>query len=139
MLGKLNRWVMVMSLISFFCILSSCSNTKNISDNYPFLNDTEDNVPVTLLFSNESDLAEEHIYYDALIDVQQSYPDKLSNVIVISQEEDELIDYYNIDTYPTLLILDDLHIKLRIEGPQGLANIYEEVEFILLNSLEKAS
>jgi hypothetical protein len=129
----------MISLISSFCILSSCSNTKNISDNYPFLKDTEDKAPVTLLFSNESELAEEHIYYDALIDVQQSYPDKLSNVIIVSQEEDELIDYYNIDTYPTLLLLDGLNIKLRIEGPQLLANIYEEVEFILLNPPEKAS
>ncbi|MCR6111275.1 hypothetical protein HXA35_13080 [Bacillus sp. A301a_S52] len=139
MLSKVNRWLMMISLISSFCILSSCSNTKNISDNYPFLKDTEDKAPVTLLFSNESELAEEHIYYDALIDVQQSYPDKLSNVIIVSQEEDELIDYYNIDTYPTLLLLDGLNIKLRIEGPQLLANIYEEVEFILLNPPEKAS
>jgi hypothetical protein len=130
---------MILSLLSSFCILSSCSNTKNINDYYPFLKSNDNKAPLTLLFSNEADLAEEHIYYDAIIGVQQTYPDKLSNVVVISQQETELIDYYNIETYPTLLILDGVDIKLRIEGPQGLANIYEELEFILQNSSEKAS
>lgn len=129
--------LLLFALLIVSITLSGCTS-KEISASYPFLDNSGSNEPpITILFSNDTDIHKELNYYNALIDTQQKYPNKLSDVKVISSSEQELIDYYEIDTFPTLLLVDELEVKLKIEGTQDFSSIYKKIEFTLyeLNNL----
>jgi protein-disulfide isomerase-like protein with CxxC motif len=68
-------------------------------------------------------------YYNALLDIQKKFPDEVNSFqIIIQKDNNKMIEDYEISTYPTLLILDDNKIKIRIEGNQTQNFIYEKLE-----------
>ncbi|WP_416151094.1 hypothetical protein ACM26V_09060 [Salipaludibacillus sp. HK11] len=131
--------ILLCIFLSSCLYLTSCSS-QEIMTSYPFLesNDDQDST-VTVLFTDESDKRKENNYYDALIDVQYKYPNKLSNVNVVYESDEEIVNYYEIDTYPTLLLVNDLEVTLRIEGAQDFSSIYKKLEASLQQNSDEAS
>jgi len=116
---------------SCFC-LSSCDSQQEIVTSYPFLNNSENSETViTILFSDEHSHREEHHYYDALIEAQQKYPNKISNLNIVQEAERDLVEYYEVESYPTLILVKDLDVKLRIEGIQDHSSITSKLEVVL--------
>ncbi|SES39450.1 hypothetical protein [Salipaludibacillus aurantiacus] len=116
------------------CLYMSSCQSDNISSDYSFLEESQDDkVPETLLFSNNTDIQEEHNYYDALRTVQKKYPDRLNSTHIVSESDHSLVNYYGIDTFPTLLLVEDLEVKLRIEGANEFSSILNELKYTLLD------
>ena len=131
------NYIFAFILMSSCFYLSSCSSQQEIVTSYPFLNESESSdTVVTILFSDEHNHRKEHNYYDALIDAQQKYPNKISNVNIVPEAERELIDYYEVDSYPTLILIKDMDVKLRIEGIQEYSSISSKLEVILQDKQE---
>jgi hypothetical protein len=134
------NYIFAFILMSSCFYLSSCSSQQEIVTSYPFLNGSENSensdTVVTILFSDEHNHRKEHNYYDALIDAQQKYPNKISNVNIVPEAERELIDYYEVDSYPTLILVQDMDVKLRIEGIQEYSLISSKLEVILQDKQE---
>lgn len=126
-----------MSRLFVFILISSCffltsCYSQEIVTSYPFLDNSENTETIVpILFSDEHHHRREHNYYEALIDAQQKYPSKISNVNVVSKAERELITYYEVANYPTLILVKDLEVKLRIEGIQDYSTISSELEVAL--------
>lgn len=119
--------------------LTSCGSQAIVS-NYPFLDtDGEEDTAVTILFSDDHDYSTENNYYDALIDVQQKHPNKLSNVNIVSQTDTELVQFYEIEQFPTLLLVDDLEVMLRIEGEKDVTSIYSKLDSTVKKQQERSS
>ncbi|MCG8395400.1 hypothetical protein LWS67_01910 [Bacillus atrophaeus] len=66
-----------------------------------------------LFFSDEDHIDKEVPYYDALLDLEKDYPDHVDNMKVYDDKkgwEDE------IETVPTLMVVDQSHVVVKIEG-----------------------
>ncbi|WP_280769136.1 hypothetical protein [Salipaludibacillus daqingensis] len=134
----MNR-ICILIFMSSCLYLTSC-DSQAIIGSYPFLEESESEKSiVTILFSDEHNHRQEHNYYDALIEAQQTHPNKLSNVNIVSASETELIDYYEVEDFPTLLLVEDLDVKLRIEGVQDLSFISSKLEIALEEKFDAAS
>lgn len=129
--GKGSEWLFMkksaISLIAFFLLfITSCTNNETIA-NYPFLQKKDENI--TLLFSDDYYINEEGKYYDALLDVKKKYPDKIRSFNIIHSSDSDLISHYDIKEYPTLLVIHNEKIMLRVEGAlksQEILTLLEE-------------
>lgn len=66
-----------------------------------------------LFFSDENQIDQEASYYDALLDLEKDYPDQIDKMKVYDNRkgwEDE------IETVPTLMVVDQRHVVVKIEG-----------------------
>ncbi|PYZ93297.1 hypothetical protein CR194_08875 [Salipaludibacillus keqinensis] len=134
----MSRMLLIIFMSSCF-YLTSCGSQAIVS-NYPFLDtDGEEDTAVTILFSDDHDYSTENNYYDALIDVQQKHPNKLSNVNIVSQTDTELVQFYEIEQFPTLLLVDDLEVMLRIEGEKDVTSIYSKLDSTVKKQQERSS
>ncbi|WP_147802449.1 hypothetical protein [Alkalicoccus halolimnae] len=121
-------WLMTTLLISCM-ILFSCQN-ENITSDYPFL-DNEDEY-ITILFSDiQSQQASEHPYYDALIDFQQEYPESPMSVYVADENDTELLSYYEVSTFPTMIIVENNEALVKVEGQNDYQAILDKMETTL--------
>ena len=94
-------------------LLTGCWDV-NSAVQQPILTNEDENVVV--LFSDDHSLQEESSFYDALLEVQQSHPQYAIPLRIIGEQERSIIRHYNINQYPTLLIINTEGINLRIEG-----------------------
>ncbi|MGJ9383924.1 hypothetical protein CR203_02130 [Salipaludibacillus neizhouensis] len=135
------RLIPFIAITLMLVFVSSCNQQSTISTSYPFLeNSKEDNSPVTILFSNEhDDINSEHDYYDALINFRQDHPNKLSQLNIISNDDEEIVNYFDIKSFPTLLIVDDLEVIMQIDGQHDFQSIYNKLKVNLLSLKERAS
>ncbi|ERN53108.1 hypothetical protein M3689_06305 [Alkalihalophilus marmarensis] len=107
-------------LLAPIFMLSACVSSASNEDNQPFY---EESNMVTLFFSDPKAIDKEHTYYDALLEFQTHHPEQLSSFYVIEAEDKDKVKQYDIETFPTMLILSGEHIHLRLEGPQRKDNI----------------
>jgi hypothetical protein len=113
--GTVVRLRLIIALIPIFLLLmTSCSKSEEIITNYPFLQKKDENI--TLLFSDEHYISAEGDYYDALLDVKKKYPEKIRSFNIIQSSDRDLVRYYQIEEYPTLLVLHNDLITIRVEG-----------------------
>lgn len=113
----------------FLFILTSCTSNQEVITNYPFLQKKDENI--TLLFSDDQFIYEEGNYYDALLDVKRRYPQKIRSFNIIHSSERDLVKHYEINEYPTLLVIHNEHIAIRIQGALQKAEILKILEEVL--------
>ncbi|WNF35612.1 hypothetical protein RJD24_14255 [Bacillaceae bacterium IKA-2] len=110
-------------------ILASCTNNEDVITNYPFLQKKDENI--TMLFSDDQFINEEGNYYDALLDVKKRYPQRVRSFNVIHSSERDLVRHYEINEYPTLLIIHNETVTIRVEGPLQKTEILKILEELL--------
>ncbi|MCM3441256.1 hypothetical protein AB3Z07_09585 [Metabacillus halosaccharovorans] len=92
-------------------VLSSCKNIIN-SDVPTDLTLNRDKQIV--FFSDDKNIDREAIYYDALLVIKEDFPEEFENMRVISENMDKHL--YEVDTYPSLLVVSKKEILVQIEG-----------------------
>ncbi|GEL08870.1 hypothetical protein [Salisediminibacterium halotolerans] len=109
-------------------LINSCSNGGDIQAEYPFLDQEDDEGAIALLFSDETDYDQENDYYDALITMQQQHPGMLEKVEIVSKQQNMLTDHFDVSSYPSLLIIDDMEEQVRVSGENNFSYIVRELE-----------
>jgi hypothetical protein len=112
-----------------FLILFACdhANFKN-SDQ---VTSTETHL---LFFSDEKNLYKEAKYYDALLEIKTKFPEQVSKMKVISSaSDDQLNEQYNVKTFPTLLVVKDNKVVLKIDGNTDKKDIVDPIIKVLSN------
>ena len=120
MLKQKLLWLMLPPLL-----FTSACWSSNISNN-PLA--TNHDQMMTVLFSNEQSLRDEAEYYDALLELQHAYPDESLPFQIIYSSDKEKVKFFNIEQYPTLVVLYDNDVKLRIEGFHQKEDIIRKLE-----------
>ena len=123
--------IITTSFVQIFLLflLTGCTNNEVIT-NYPFLQKEDENI--TLLFSDDLSIHEEGNYYDALLDVKRRYPELIRSFNIIHSSDRDLIRYYEIIEYPTLLVIHNETITIRVEGPLQKSEILQTLEQTLV-------
>ncbi|WP_017727130.1 hypothetical protein [Halalkalibacterium ligniniphilum] len=96
----------------------------------------EDEV-MTVLFSHPQSLSDENDYYDALLELQHAYPNQVPPVQVIDSNERHLVRHFDIDVFPTMLIIHEEDIFLKIQGKKSkeeIIHIFEQAFNLELDS-----
>ncbi|WP_096435595.1 hypothetical protein [Alteribacter populi] len=115
-------------LLTFFlAIIISCMGCQSdrTSADYSILG-----IPgeiVTVLFSDEEQIENESDYYDAILDFQRIHPDYIQSITVVSPNEEDLVEAYHIESFPTLIVLIDNDMTTRIEGNLTRAQIFNHL------------
>ncbi|UCZ51884.1 hypothetical protein LGQ02_13580 [Bacillus shivajii] len=123
----------IILFILSLCIIPGCQS-EDLQTNYPFLKQS----PVTILFSNDLEIEKENSYYEALLDFKRIHPDQLASINVVTTEDDALINHFDVHTFPTLLLIDDSNVLLRIEGVKETYEIFDYIEASLQVSTEES-
>lgn len=103
--------LLILSMLIF--IVSSCAKNEVIS-NHPFLLQKDKNIAI--LFSDEHSIYQEGNYYDALLEMKKKHPESFNSINIIHTTDRDLIRHYDVDDFPTLLVLHNQDIVVRIEG-----------------------
>ncbi|MBM6618621.1 hypothetical protein [Bacillus suaedaesalsae] len=116
-------FIRIFVVISSFMILSSC-NFGNAGEH-----SLESFLQADALFiSNEENLEIEDEYYDAILEIKKMYPGEMNKVILITDQEHHYIEeQLEVSTYPTLLLLNEQKVKVKIEGERNTDYIFEEI------------
>lgn len=119
--------------IFFMFINAGCFNEdESISSSQPVFK--SENTHITYLFSNNERMEDESSYYDALLDFRRKYPDQINTISIVSSNDEELVNYFEVEIYPTLLVIYDLNVKVRIEGFKDSQEIYSLLESTLFKN-----
>jgi hypothetical protein len=101
-------------LIAFIILvvfLSSCQNgvfsQGEIDEEFP-------QGKQLLFFSDDDNIDREAVYYDALLDISEEFPEEFENMKIISDTNNK--SQYNVDIYPSLLVVKQEEIVVQIEG-----------------------
>ncbi|MEC1626296.1 peptidoglycan-associated lipoprotein Slp [Bacillus mojavensis] len=105
------RYRAVFPILMIIFALSGCT----LSTINPIQKSRIDSIHHTqiLFFSDEHQIDQEASYYDALLDLEKDYPDQIDKMKVYDNRkgwEDE------IETVPTLMVVDQRHVVVKIEG-----------------------
>jgi len=109
----MDKYIELMIIGSIF-LLSSCFSTSAQSIDNSFLQHDEETI--TVLFSDSSKMQDEKTYYDALLELKQEYPNHIPSLLIIDANERDIIRYFNIEKFPTMLVLTGEQEDLRLEG-----------------------
>ncbi|MFC5712343.1 thioredoxin family protein [Thalassorhabdus alkalitolerans] len=125
-------------LCRFFIIvillgLSACVSFSEAETSPPYsLNENE---KITLFFSDENNLEKESPYYDALLTLQNNFDDQ--KVIIINSSEEKLVNSFDIQEFPTLLIIKGEEVKGSLSGFQNYEQIEAFLQEVILPSNER--
>ncbi|MFA9557296.1 hypothetical protein ACERII_08340 [Evansella sp. AB-rgal1] len=129
-------------LFSSILLLISCHSKEAVEskvDPTMYYN-LQSNNTITFLFSNDERIKEESSYYDALLEFKRQHPDHIQSINFVTEHDDaELARHYEIKTYPTLLVIYDQNVKVRIEGYKESFEIYNMLEGNLIYVDEETS
>ncbi|HZH58609.1 MAG TPA: hypothetical protein VEY70_03325 [Metabacillus sp.] len=92
-------------------VLSSCKNILFSEGPSDFTINRDKQI---VFFSDDKNIDKEAIYYDALLDIKEEFPEEFKNMRVISENKDK--HRYEVDTYPSLLVVSKEEILVQIEG-----------------------
>jgi hypothetical protein len=128
--GNMAKSVIVAFIMPVF-LLSSCS----LNFTSEAINQPEPEEKKLLFFSDEQDEYRESIYYDALIDLKREFPEEIEGLQFIESSAEE--DYpFDVDKYPSLVVVDDNQVIFQIEGHVGNK---EEIINPVIKALSKSS
>lgn len=119
----------------FLLLITSCAKNNEVIANYPFLQKKDENI--TLLFSDDHFISDEGNYYDALLDVKRRYPEKIRSFNIIHSSDRDLVRHYNIQEYPTLLVLHNEQVTIRVEGSLKKFEILKMLEDALVENIRE--
>ncbi|WP_453997237.1 hypothetical protein [Bacillus nitroreducens] len=117
----------ILIILSFF-ILASCSSFNN---QQPL---PENNEKQIIFFSDVENLRNESSYYDALLELRAKYPTEIENMKVISSDDNRQYTNYQVEEFPSLLIIQHNKILAKIEGIVEKDDIITPLEDILSTS-----
>lgn len=103
-----------MLIVSSILILNSCQSVDSSAGN---LIEIDEDETVTILFSDSSAIYNEDTYYDALLEWQQSINQNPVPFKIIDASDKDIIHYFDINQFPTMLVISGEHVLLRLEGP----------------------
>lgn len=83
---------------------------------------------MTLLFSDSNELKKEKTYYDALNTFQSEFGYGLTELVISESTNRHVLDYYAIESFPTMLVYIGEDEKIRITGEQEPTLIQSELE-----------
>jgi hypothetical protein len=86
-----------------------------------------------MFFSDEDNLHNESSYYDALLEIKKTYPDIVTSMKVIPSTEKVRYSSFEVNTFPTLLVIFENKIIAQIEGDLSK----EEIIIPLMDALSK--
>jgi len=92
-------------------VLSSCKNILFSEGPSDFTINRDKQI---VFFSDVKNIDKEAIYYDALLDIKEEFPEEFKNMRVISENKDK--HRYEVETYPSLLVVSKEEILVQIEG-----------------------
>ncbi|WLD95002.1 thioredoxin domain-containing protein [Alkalihalobacillus sp. AL-G] len=119
-----SRIFLSIPMLAVLSILSSCQITPALSH----MPDFAQGQVHTILFSSNDNHNKERAYYDALLELQKKYPDKLSSIKIIQKDNTDMVDYFKVSTFPTLIIMYGNKVSVRIEGQKDTDKITEAIE-----------
>ena len=104
---RLGHIAFIISII----LLTSCDNKLFSSDegDEDYIEDIQ-----LLFYSDVANIDREAVYYDALLDIKKEFPEEFENMKVISEKNDN--KKYEVDIYPSLLVIEKEEIVVQIEG-----------------------
>lgn len=85
-----------------------------------------------IFFSDESKYQLEASYYDAIIELKQSFPEEVKNMMTLSPKNSE--DYYKrfeVNECPTILVIYNEKIVARIDGESSKNEIIKPISTAL--------
>ncbi len=117
-------------LILILAFLSSCQ----FEPDYGYLPvDLESDELNTIIFSSKSNQEEERSYYDALLQLKKEYPQKLNSIQIIKRKDEQAVNYYNVSTFPTIIVLDGKNEIVRLEGKKEVDDITNHLDEVYSN------
>lgn len=117
------RGAVIFFTLSFF-ILSSCQENQSIT-HIQFPDDSR----TLVFFTDESNLQDESTYYDAIIDLKNSFPDEVANLKVVHSENEKLLyKQFNVKATPSLIVVHDNEVVTQIEGSKPKKDIVISIE-----------
>ncbi len=117
------RGAVIFFMLSFF-ILSSCQENQSIT-HIQFPDDSR----TLVFFTDESNLQDESTYYDAIIDLKNSFPDEVANLKVVHSENEKLLyKQFNVKATPSLIVVHDNEVVTQIEGSKPKKDIVVSIE-----------
>lgn len=117
------RGAVIFFTLSFF-ILSSCQENQSIT-HIQFPDDSR----TLVFFTDESNLQDESTYYDAIIDLKNSFPDEVANLKVVHSENEKILyKQFNVKATPSLIVVHDNEVVTQIEGSKPKKDIVISIE-----------
>ncbi|MDQ0206499.1 thioredoxin domain-containing protein [Alkalicoccobacillus murimartini] len=131
----MNKWLIIMSACALL-LLTSCI-AASTSPSSPLTND-DDEAPIAVLFSDADnpEHEQEANYYDALLELTSDFPDEMPELVIVDASDEEKVQYYDINQFPTILCLDGEEISLRIEGTNNKEDILKHFSNLFNMSLK---
>ncbi|MBM7837501.1 hypothetical protein JOC54_000732 [Alkalihalobacillus xiaoxiensis] len=117
-------------IASVLCIslwLNGCTYLSSALSS-PKLHSEEADTSVTLLFSDPNELKNEKTYYDALYAVQNKHGHTITELIISESTNRQAIEYYSIETFPTMVIYQGEEELIRFSGEQEQAFLQTQLE-----------
>ncbi|MDQ0231328.1 hypothetical protein [Metabacillus malikii] len=114
----MKRSILIAFIIPIF-ILSSCENsfvTKKEQVNHSI----EDKQ--IIFFSDNENIDQEAVYYDALLAIKNDYPKEFKNMKVIFEKEKKYSKLYEIDEFPSLIVIKKDLVVAKVEGTSKTKN-----------------
>jgi hypothetical protein len=115
------KWVSVF-VFGLLCLLQGCQSA------YQPIITNDDSISIneiqTYIFIDEKFKSMEDDYYDALLQFKNKYPtQKYVVTIVESNDNMDLLELYDISEFPTLIMMNNENMLMRIEGNQTKEDI----------------
>ncbi|ALC80922.1 MULTISPECIES: hypothetical protein [Bacillus] len=120
----------IFTMFALVFILGGCSITQGI----PRQNDKIDELEneQLIFFSDEKNIEEEVVYYDAILDLKKHFPDQIGNMEVLKETD----GWQNeVDTIPCLILVNNEKVVEKVEGS---ANEKDEIYNRFYDALEAA-
>lgn len=102
-------------LISLFIPILFLSSCDNKLFSHGDINEVIPQDKQLLFFSDDENIDREAIYYDAFLELRIEFPKEFENMKIISVKTDNR--KYEVDIYPSLLVIDKEKVIVHIEGP----------------------
>ncbi|WP_100398944.1 hypothetical protein [Bacillus sp. FJAT-44742] len=102
--------------LAVLCLLSGCSVNNSPAEELS----PQSNI---LLFSDDENIKEENNYYNALLEVRANFPEKSDSIEVISSNQEKLLNHFNVQELPQLIIIKDENNYKRLTGDHPKENI----------------
>ncbi|GAE29913.1 hypothetical protein JCM9152_1300 [Halalkalibacter hemicellulosilyticusJCM 9152] len=72
-------------------------------------------------------MQDEHTYYDAFLTLQQHFEDEMLSFIIVDLNERDVIKYFEINEFPTMIVVTGENEHLRMEGVLTEEEILQEL------------
>ncbi|WP_026699647.1 hypothetical protein [Salibacterium aidingense] len=116
MANTIMRWL---AMISFMILpLAACA-----AQSQPAMLKELDAETSMLLFSDEQNLSDEKPYYNALLEKNNKCSRKNVEIKIISSQEEEMVKYLDVKSFPSLYVLEGTEVMAKYEGKENNTEI----------------